>query len=175
MTFLNSKSTLMLAAIGLTACAVIVSSMNATAVAAAGANADDCRMVQGRLTALRVTEGCTNPLGCFAGSISGSGLLNGTFTEESIGIAPSAGLPGIEPPTTLSVAGERVITTKRGTLTLHLLAVFDTVTGEFDELENVTGGTGQFAGTTGTLHLFGRATNADLFEGDIIGEICLAH
>jgi hypothetical protein len=64
-------------------------------------------------------------------------------------------------------------------LTLHLVGVFDTAPtamGEFDELEKVIGGTGRFAGATGTLHLFGQATNAELtsFEGNFRGEICLA-
>ena len=177
MRLINFKPTLILAAITLMAGAVIFPAITATSVAAAGADdGDGCRKVQARLTSMSVTEGCTSPFGCFAGSISGSGLLNGTFTAVVFGVAPSAGLPELEPVTKVSVSGERVITTKSWTLTLHTLTAFDTATGEFDELNQVIGGTGQFAGATGTLHLFGGATNAELtsFEGNISGAICLA-
>jgi hypothetical protein len=46
-----------------------------------------------------------------------------------------------------------------------LVGLFDTAPtamGEFGELEEVIGGTGRFAGATGTLHLFGQATNATI-------------
>jgi hypothetical protein len=113
MRLINFKPTLILAAIVLMAGAVMFPAMTATSVAAAGA--DDrggCRKVRARLTSMSVTEVCTSPFGCFAGSISGSGLLNGTHIAVAFGFAPSAGLPGLEPVTTLSFSGERVIHNK---------------------------------------------------------------
>jgi hypothetical protein len=124
-----------------------------------------------------VSEGCSSPVGlCTAGVVTGSGLLKGPNTFTAFGLAAAAGLPGIEPETLVSFAGERVITTPKGTLTLHAVGVFDTAAtaaGEFDELEKVIGGTGWFAGATGTLHLFGTATaDRSGFKGAIVGEIC---
>jgi hypothetical protein len=100
----------------------------------------------------------------------------GSNTFTASGLAAAAGLAGIEPETLVSFAGERVITTRRGTLTLHAVGVFDTApsaAGEFSELEKVIGGTGRFAAASGTLHLFGQATlDGTGFEGAIVGEIC---
>jgi hypothetical protein len=176
----NFKPTLILAAIALIAGAVISPAIPAISVAAAGADdGDGCRQVRARFMNTIVTEGCTSPVGlCTAGVVTGSGLLNGSNTFTAFGLAPSAGLPGIVPETTVSFAGERVIITERGTLTLSAVGVFDTAPtamGEFDELEKVIGGTGRFAEATGTLHLFGRATaDGSGFVGNIRGEICFA-
>ena len=174
----NVRSNLMLAAISLIACAVIVCALNVTPVVAED-DGGRCKQIRARFMNTIVTEGCTSPVGlCTAGESTGSRLLNGPNTFTAFGLVPSAGLPGIVPETTVSFAGERVMRTERGTLTLSAVGVFDTAPtamGEFDELETVIGGTGRFAGATGTLHLFGRSTaDGSGFLGNIRGEICLA-
>jgi len=89
-------------------------------------------------------------------------------------LAPSAGMPASEPASMLSVSGERSLTPNRGgTLSAHETAIFDTNLGYFDALNVITGGTGRFAGATGALHLFGRATGPTTFAGEIRGTICL--
>ena len=65
------------------------------------------------------------------------------------------------------------IQTARGMLTLRLTGVFDTVRGEFSELERVTGGTGVFKGARSTLWLIGTTSDGTTFTGDLIGEVCL--
>jgi hypothetical protein len=174
----NVRSNLMLAAISLIAYAVIVCAIHVTP-AVAEDDGGRCKQVRARFMNTIVTEDCTSPVGlCTAGVLTGSRLLNGPNTFTAFGLAPSAGLPGIVPETTVSFAGERVMRTERGTLTLSAVGVFDTAPtamGEFDELETVIGGTGRFAGATGTLHLFGRATaDRSGFVGNIRGELCLS-
>ena len=77
--------------------------------------------------------------------ITGGGWINGTPKATLLGLAPSVGLPGIKPETTLSVVGDRTIMTSHGILTLRFTAVFDTVRGEFTELLRVTNRTGDFS------------------------------
>jgi hypothetical protein len=132
-----------------------------------------CRRIEAKLTSVRVTENCTNPNGCFAGVITGDRLIRGTFRASAFGFVPSVGLPGVEPETTFSFAGERTIETPQGTLTLRFTGVFDTARGEFSELERLTDGTERFDGATGTLWLAG-ISNADAtaFEAQITGQVC---
>jgi hypothetical protein len=135
-----------------------------------------CKQVRAKEHAVRVIEGCTSPVGfCVEGVIAGGGWINGKTKATILGLAPSVGLPGIEPETTLSAAGDRTIETSQGTLTLRFTAVFDTVRGEFSELLRVTEGTGKFLGATGTLYLNGRLSADGIsIEGDFTGVICLA-
>lgn len=132
-----------------------------------------CKRVEGRLTSVSVTQDCTNANGCFAGVITGDRSIRGTFRAVAFGFAPSVGLPGLEPESTLSFAGERTIETAQGTLRLRLTGVFDTARREFSELERVTDGTGRFEGATGTLWLAG-TSNADAtaFEALVTGQLC---
>jgi hypothetical protein len=133
-----------------------------------------CNRIKARLATVRVTENCSSPVNfCATGVITRDALIRGTTDAVVFGLAPSVGLPGIEPGTTLSYAGERTVTTSHGTLTLRFTGVFDTARGEASELERVTGGTDGFEGATGTLWLTA-TSNAELtaFEGQVTGQIC---
>jgi hypothetical protein len=130
-----------------------------------------CTRIKASLATAIVAENCPSPVGlCAAGVIAGNRLIEGTTFASVLGLAPSAGLPGLEPETTLSLAGERTIRASRGTLMLRLAGVFDTARGEFAEIDRVTSGTGRFEGATGTLWITGTGTN--VFEGQITGQIC---
>lgn len=135
-----------------------------------------CKQVKATLTDIApVTTNCPSPIGaCYTGVISGSGLLKGTFFSSVTANAPSAGLTGVEPPTTLSFSGERIITTSQGTLTLRTVGVQDTARGapfgEVAELNRVVSGTGQFAGASGTLWLI--VNPADDTPVTVTGQIC---
>ena len=61
-----------------------------------------------------------------------------------------------------------------GTLSLHVvgIGIFGSSLEMFDELNIITGGTGRFAGATGTLHVAGRATSATTFAGEMSGTVC---
>jgi hypothetical protein len=133
-----------------------------------------CQHVMAKLETVRTSQNCTSPVAfCAAGVITGGGVVHGTTTGVVLGLVPAVGLPVIEPNSTLSYAAERTIQTARGMLTLRLTGVFDTVRGEFSELERVTGGTGIFEGARGTLWLIGTTSDGTTFQGDLIGEVCL--
>jgi hypothetical protein len=130
-----------------------------------------CREIRANLATAIATDNCPSPIHlCAAGVITGDQLLRGTTFASVLGLAPSIGLPGIEPETNVSLAGERTITTSHGTLTFRFITVFDTTRGEFAEIERVTGGTESFERATGTLWAIGTGTT--VFEGRITGQIC---
>lgn len=135
-----------------------------------------CKQIDAKLASVRVAEHCGSPVDfCAAGVISGDELIAGTFRASAFGFVSSVGLPGVEPETTLSYAGDRTVDTRRGTLTLRFTGVFDTARAEFSELERVETGTGRFEGATGTIWVIGQAdATATAFEGRLLGHVCLA-
>jgi hypothetical protein len=143
-----------------------------------GQEQDELRQDHGRCERIKVhyalqfvNTNCPSPIGlCAAGVIAGNQLVSGTMFVNILGLAPSIGLPGIEPETDLSIAAERTITTSHGTLMLRVAAVFDSARGEFAEINRVTGGTGTFEGATGTLWTTGTGTT--FFRGQATGKIC---
>jgi hypothetical protein len=130
-----------------------------------------CRGITGRFATALVTENCTSPVGlCGSGVVTGDRLIRGTTFATVLGLAPSLGLTGLEPETTLSIKGERTITTAHGALTFDFVTVFDTARGEFAEINRVTGGTERLAGATGTLWITGTGTT--VFDGRVTGQVC---
>jgi hypothetical protein len=94
-----------------------------------------CRSIYSPGTGESTTEGCTSPFGCAAGELD-RGPLRGTFFATVDMIAPSAGMPSNEPPSTLSLSVTRVFTPDNGgTLTFHSTGVFDTSRGLGSEAE----------------------------------------
>jgi hypothetical protein len=136
---------------------------------------DRCKKVHGTVIA-HLTDPATCPspfLLCTAGRIVGGGPLNGATTFTTLGLAPSAGMPGIVPPTTLSYAGVFVITTRRGQIQLTDVGILDQANLAFTEIDLVQGGTGEFAGATGRWFISGPVIdNGTGFRGEITGEIC---
>lgn len=139
-----------------------------------------CHDVDADFTSELATEGCASPLGlCASGTIKHDELLRGPMSLVINDGAPSAGMPQSEPPSVLSVSGERTLTPRRGgTLSAHVIGtgILDPATGSirmFDEINLIAGGTGRFAGATGTLQVFGQATSPTTFAGEIRGTVCL--
>ena len=139
-----------------------------------------CHDVDADFKSELTTEGCSSAIGlCASGTIKHDHLLRGSMFVTLNDSAPSAGMPASEAPTVLSVSGERLLTPRRGgTLSAHVIGIgiLDPATGAilmFDELNLITGGTGRFAGATGTLQVFGQATGPTTFAGQIHGTICL--
>jgi hypothetical protein len=143
--------------------------------AADGSEKRGCREIDAEFTSEIDTANCTSPLGlCAAGAIRHDALLKGTMFVTITDAAPSAGMPNSEPPTLLSVSGVRTLSPRRGgTLTAHVVGVFDTAAGSFAELNVITAGTGRFSGATGTLHVAGRGIGPTTFGGEITGVMCL--
>ena len=152
--------------------------MGLVAFAAVG-NAADCRKINTVVTGA-IGPCAESPIGLCAPGSARSGLLKGGKTFVFLGVAPGAGLLGLEPPTVLSYTGPVVYTTDKGTLTLKATGVLDQVSLVFTEIQQVTGGTGDFAGATGTLFLSGSSTGTlptgvTPFSSDVSGEVCPAN
>src|SRR5262245_5178647 len=82
-----------------------------------------CKRITAKLATVRVTEGCKSPVGfCAEGVITADEWVHGKTAANVLGLVPSVGLPGIEPGTTLSYAGDRTIVNSHGTLTLRFTA-----------------------------------------------------
>jgi hypothetical protein len=95
-----------------------------------------------------------------------SGLLRGT-TQFSGAFTDAQG----------DYVGTLVITTKHGSLTLQDQGHLNLTTGEFTDQLTVSGGTGRFAGASGTLadHGFVNFQTGRLAAEAFTGLICLTH
>jgi hypothetical protein len=143
--------------------------------AAAGPPAPRCHDVDSDFTSELAPDGCASPLGlCATGRIGHDPVLKGRMYVTIADAARSAGMVASEPESLLSVSGTRTLAPNRGgTLTAHVVGVFDTRQVVFTELNVITGGTGRFTGATGTLNVFGHGTSPTTFAGTISGRICL--
>lgn len=104
-----------------------------------------------------------------AGAITNNGLLKGTTA-----FAFTAGPTPTAEPGVAFYAGDLTIATDRGTLTTRDVGLFDTARGVFTDVGRVTGGTGVFAGASGTLFFNGATADGTTFAVAIGGELCLA-
>lgn len=96
------------------------------------------------------------------GQIIGGGLLHGTTHGEFTFTGPG------------TYEGTFTITTKQGTLILHLFAgVFDTGTGKFSNQSVVIAGTGRFENAAGGLFFEGVVDPDGSYTDRITGEIRL--
>jgi hypothetical protein len=136
--------------------------------------ATTCKAVKGTYVTNYTTTNCESPIGdCYAGTITGGGTLNGTTFLSLSNTAPSAGMPTGEPADTASYDGSLVITTKNGTLTLHALGLLESNFNAFSEIDNQTAGTGDFAGTTNLVYVYGTVSNNnETLTGTIVGDVC---
>jgi hypothetical protein len=138
--------------------------------------APHCRKVKAAVAVVSTSENCTSPIAfCSTGTVSAGGMLNGAFAGTVLALAPAAGLPAFVPAATVSFVANHAIETPRGTLSMVGTGVFDTARGVFAEADPITGGTGVFAGATGTLWLTGTSPDGGAtFAGDVTGEVCVA-
>lgn len=135
-----------------------------------------CHSVRAKVAVVKTSENCTSPIAfCSIGTVSGGGIVNGSFAGTALALGASAGLPSLVPSATVSFVAEHTIETPRGLLRMIGTGVFDTARGEFAEVDPITGGTGVFAEATGTLWLIGTTPDAGAsFSGDVTGQVCLA-
>jgi hypothetical protein len=134
-----------------------------------------CRMVHGRIQSTFTTTNCTSPVGlCTAGMITGAGPLNAATTFLALDVAPSAGLPAVEPSANLSYSGVLTINARNGTLVANDLGVLDAPDLSFTELERpAASSTGIFSGASHVFFISGAIVNNGTgFDGQISGELC---
>jgi len=135
-------------------------------VAGCGGTDSPCVDVQATITtAYSLTPSCTSPVGvCTAGNVT-SANLKGTTWFTALSSQPSS------PPGVASYAGDLVITTADGTVTLRDSGLLNSSSGRYFELQEVTSGTGAYLRATGMLVSQGTAT-ATGFEGTLSGSFC---
>lgn len=136
---------------------------------------DRCRPVRGTINSVFTTQNCTSPIGlCTVGTITGSGVLDGSTTFVALGEAASAGMPGVEPAANLSYSGQLTIVANNGTLVISDLGVLDSAHLAFTEMERPTSGTGVFAnpGTNAFFISGSIVDNGQGFQGDLSGIAC---
>jgi hypothetical protein len=131
--------------------------------------------VHGTIHSVFTTQNCTSPVGlCTVGTITGAGVLNGATTFVALGIAPSAGVPSVEPSANLSYSGQLTIVTANGTLVTRDLGVLDASHLAFTEVERAESGTGLFANPgTAVFFISGSiVNNGQGFQGTLSGSVC---
>lgn len=134
-----------------------------------------CRPVHGTIHSVFTAQNCTSPIGlCTAGTITDAGILDGTTIFVAAGVAPSAGLPGVEPPANLSYSGQLTIKASNGTLITHDLGVLDVNHLAFTEIERPFSGTGIFANPGSSVFFISGSIvdNGNGFQGDLTGTVC---
>ncbi len=108
-----------------------------------------------------------------SGTITQGGILNGT--TQAVFTSMFAPTPD---PTTFSFTDDLTVTTHRGVLKTHNVAIFDTARGVFSAIDRIDphASTGDFAGATGVLYINGRTPDGGAtIQAEITGEICFAN
>lgn len=122
----------------------------------------DCKKAQGNLSG-----------GGGSGTITQGGILNGATQA----IFTSAFTPTPDP-TTFSFTDDLTVTTDKGVLKTHNVAIFDVATGVFSAIDRIdpNASTGDFAGATGVLYINGKTPDGGAtIQAEITGEICFAN
>ena len=139
------------------------------ATGTAGADAS-CRTGAGRfsLTALTGPD-CTSPVGiCARGSYLGPVLGSADFIATTL-------VPTVDTPATgvVLLTGDNSFDLRDGTLlTKDAIVLKTTGAGDFAEVDTIVGGTGAWAGATGTLRGQGTFTVQGGGQGSYEGEVC---
>ena len=99
-------------------------------------------------------------------TITNDGLLKGSTTAhfDIVGGAPPV----------FQIDGVVTFTTNKGTLTVSVVGTFDVSTGAFNASGPVTGGTGRFTGSSGSLTFDGvQNLSTGAFTETVEGTVCL--
>jgi hypothetical protein len=152
--------------------AVLVVSVMTVLTLAGGAAvaAARCKKVEGSFTFQPVSAPiCTAPVGvCATGTYRGSLKGASTFTGMSL-------TQTVDTPTTAVVllTGDNLIHTAGGDLMTKDAIVLKTIgAGDFAEVDTIVGGTGVWAGASGTIRAQGTFALATGGQGNYVGEIC---
>ena len=122
----------------------------------------DCKKVKGNLSG-----------GGGSGTITQGGRLNGTTQA----VFTNAFTPTPDP-TTFSFTDDLTVTTDKGVLKTHNVAIFNVAAGLFSAIDrsDLNSSTGDFAGATGVLYINGKTPDGGAtIQAEITGEICFAN
>ncbi len=150
--------------------AVAVAAALFTAPAGKTSAAAKCKNVRGHVTSHTVTENCNSPIGlCAAGRFYGA--IRGEFFLVGTSLTPTQDTPvtGV-----YIFTGDDVIKTREGdiyTKDAGALNLTPGSTGDDVSIVTITGGTGKYAGATGTLRAYGTFSESG-GEFSYEGEIC---
>ena len=160
--------------LGIAAVLSVVGSIGTTGFTTSVQAEDGCHRVHGRVQSTFTTTNCTSPVGlCTTGKITGAGPLDSATTFLALDVAPSAGMPGVEPAANLSYSGVLTINARRGQLVTHDLGALDAATTSFTELERPASGTGIFAHASNVFFISGAVVdNGTGFDGELSGDLC---
>ena len=144
-------------------------------VAVSTALAADCKVVRGHYEETAVPPPqCASPVGlCTTASLSGPVKGDGFFTASSIIPTPDTGVTGV-----VFVTGDTTVSNARfgnrqGSIFIKNAAAFRSIgDGDLTDTQVIVGGTGGFAGATGSLRVTGTFDGATgtgdmTFEGSI--------
>lgn len=143
--------------------------ITAVALATGAPAAARCRSVRGKLALQPVTgPTCASSIGvCATGSFHGG--VAGVFSFTGTSLMPTGDTPTTS---VVLLSGDNLIQTKNGALmTKDAVVLRTTGTGDFAEVDTIIGGTGGWAGATGSLTATGTLTGAG-GEGRFTGEVC---
>lgn len=136
--------------------------------------AETCRNVQGYFNLVQISgAACTSPVGvCTGGKFSGD--IRGGYYSPFFTITESAETPntGVVLFTAQTVITGARVGARSGNLVLSEGGAYSTSDGAFGQLFTVSGGTGGFAGATGTLRGMGTYLPADGGGAVYAGKIC---
>jgi hypothetical protein len=137
------------------------------------ADALDCKQVQGYLDELPLTDGCASPANlCTIARMFGSIHGEAVFTAATITPSANVALTGVVFVTGDTVVEDANLTGHRGTIAIQNDASFRT-TGDnaLADVQTIIGGTGDFAGATGSLRISGAFVpgigGSSTYEGDV--------
>lgn len=130
------------------------------------------------LQSASAVSGCKNVKGNLSGgggsgTITQGGKLNGT--TQAVFTSMFNPTPD---PTTFSFTDDLTVTTDKGALKTHNVAIFDVARGVFTAIDRIdpNTGTGDFAGATGVLYINGKTPDGGAtIQAEITGEICFAN
>ena len=118
---------------------------------------------RGHFSSVVNTTTCASPVGiCTEGTLTGA--LKGTFSFTATTLTPSA-----DTPTTgvMFYTGDITLTTRDGVVFCKDAGAFDVnAPGAVSSVCSITGGTGEFAGASGTIQFVGTFTLADGGDGE---------
>ena len=149
---------------------VTVSALLLILVATQAFAASGCKKVKGKFT-LQPSNGpdCTSAVGiCAIGNYTGDFAGTSAFSGTSL-------IATVDTPTTgvVLLTGDTTITTSGGTLqTKDAMALHTSGNGEFAEVDTILGGTGDWAGMTGTFTATGIFDLESGGAGTYSGEVC---